>query len=158
VAPTPYGAAHGSEHHEDQSDKDKDDPDGPENRDLGNESNQQQDDAENDHSLLLTVVAVCSIDRQPQSTALSASLGPGAYGRERQDPYVPAHDGHLCAVDEIDPQQRRSDEPEEVGGQRRSRERQQEARIDRVANVTVGARDDELDRSKVTPTARRIGM
>jgi hypothetical protein len=84
VAPTAHGATHGSERHEDQSDKHQDDPDGPQNRDLGKEPNEQQDDSEDDHSLLLTAVAVCSIDRQPQSRALSASLGPGAYQRERQ--------------------------------------------------------------------------
>jgi cobalamin biosynthesis protein CobT len=59
VAPASHGTTHGPERHEDKSDEHKDDPDGPQNRDLGKESNEQQDDSEDDHSLLLT--ACCGL-------------------------------------------------------------------------------------------------
>jgi hypothetical protein len=49
VLPATNGTAGHPKDKQDQSDYQDDDPDGPQNRDLGEEAGYQQDDAQNDH-------------------------------------------------------------------------------------------------------------
>jgi hypothetical protein len=58
VASAADGPAGGTKDGEDRADDQQDDPEGPENRDLQEESHDQQDKAENDHDGLLGGEAV----------------------------------------------------------------------------------------------------
>jgi hypothetical protein len=56
VAPSTHGTSHRSKHHQDQADNHEDNPDAPQNGNLCDESDYQQDDAKDDHLLLLAVI------------------------------------------------------------------------------------------------------